>query len=109
MKNKIKMKTLIALLLSLLVIASFAHPKQAATAQEATVESETGTESVTEETTEVEAAAGDVEEDHAEEAANNESETPAGSALLMLLLGIGTVALVGGLNLFRRGNQPPTS
>ncbi len=113
-----RIKTLIALLLIMLVVTSLAA------AQDATVEAPTAevtleqiapvaVDGATEEVTEAAAVEGDHSEDGAAEAeaaaegeASAESETPAGSALLMLLLGVGVVAAVGGLTMLRSGNKP---
>ncbi len=95
-----RIKTLIALLLIMLVVTSLAA------AQDATVEAPTAevtleqiepvaVDGATEEATEAAAVEGDHSEEVAAEGeAAAESETPAGSALLMLLLGVGVVAAV---------------
>jgi len=111
-----RIKLLIALLLTLLVIASVAH------AQEATVEpapeaTSVGAEIAPVEETPTEEAEivteGEAVEAEAEAADEGEAEasaeTPAGSALLMLLLGLGAVIVVGGVTMLRGNSQPPQS
>lgn len=124
-----RIKTLIALLLILLVITSMAH------AQDATVEAPTEEagiavqliepvaielateeatpdveliapeEAATEEATDAVVGEGENAEAESAAEASTESDTPAGSALLMLLLGVGVVAAVGGLTMMRGGNK----
>ncbi len=105
-----KIKTLIALLLILLVAASLTHAQDAtveAPTAEATVELiEPGAVEVATEEAHAEATAESAADDHSEDAETAaESETPAGSALLMLLLGVGVVVAVGGLTMLRSGNK----
>lgn len=121
-----RMKSLIVVLLFLLTVASLARAQEATVepTSEATLEVEgiesAPVEAATAEATETvdhsdeDAATEDHSEDGAtatDEAAGDDhaaetDEAPAGTALLMLLLGIGVVVLVGGATMFRRGSAP---
>jgi hypothetical protein len=117
-----RMKVLIALLLMLLIAAT-AHAQDATV--EPTAEMSGMSHDATPEATDHAEGAADEHEDEATEGAPadeadhegeavagaaesaDEGETPAGTALLMLLLGVGVVVLVGAATIFRGRNTPP--
>lgn len=114
--RSMRMKLLVALIFSLLIVTTLAHAQEAtveAPAGEATLEVEliapievqVATQEAHSEGTEEAGAEG--EQTAVEEEASEGEEAPAGSALLMLLLGIGVVVAVGGLTMLRGGSKPP--